>query len=274
MGSRISCDIFCRVVDNFGDVGVSWRLAQQLSHEHRLAVRLIVDDLSSFRKLEPTVDCSAVHQEISGISLAKWSDSLELAPASLVIEAFGVDPPDAYVSAMSQLNTAPVWINLEHLSAEAWVGEHHLLPSPHPRLPLMKYFFFPGFTAKTGGLIRERHLMQDRAKFSSGSAPDGLRILLFGYQNAAANSLMDAMQRTATPICCTVPEGALAEDLSQHAEVQSDKSSLLTIVPKGFVPQGAFDRLLWEHDVLFVRGEDSFVRAQWAGKPFVWQIYP
>jgi uncharacterized repeat protein (TIGR03837 family) len=23
-----------------------------------------------------------------------------------------------------------------------------------------------------------------------------------------------------------------------------------------------------------VRGEDSFVRAQWAGKPFVWHIYP
>ena len=24
----------------------------------------------------------------------------------------------------------------------------------------------------------------------------------------------------------------------------------------------------------FVRGEDSLVRALWAGKPFVWQIYP
>jgi uncharacterized repeat protein (TIGR03837 family) len=23
-----------------------------------------------------------------------------------------------------------------------------------------------------------------------------------------------------------------------------------------------------------VRGEDSFVRAQWAGRPFVWHIYP
>ena len=41
-----------------------------------------------------------------------------------------------------------------------------------------------------------------------------------------------------------------------------------------FVPQATFDRLLWHNDVLFVRGEDSFVRAQWAAKPFVWHIYP
>jgi len=42
----------------------------------------------------------------------------------------------------------------------------------------------------------------------------------------------------------------------------------------GFVAQPLFDGLLREHTVLFVRGEDSFVRAQWAAKPFVWQIYP
>ena len=41
-----------------------------------------------------------------------------------------------------------------------------------------------------------------------------------------------------------------------------------------FVPQAEFDALLWHNDVLFVRGEDSFVRAQWAARPFVWQIYP
>ena len=35
-----------------------------------------------------------------------------------------------------------------------------------------------------------------------------------------------------------------------------------------------FDHLLWAADLNFVRGEDSFVRAQWAGAPFVWQIYP
>jgi uncharacterized repeat protein (TIGR03837 family) len=41
-----------------------------------------------------------------------------------------------------------------------------------------------------------------------------------------------------------------------------------------FVEQERYDELLWACDVNFVRGEDSFVRALWAGKPFIWQIYP
>ncbi len=31
-----SCDIFCNVIDNYGDIGVCWRLARQLAHEHGL----------------------------------------------------------------------------------------------------------------------------------------------------------------------------------------------------------------------------------------------
>lgn len=38
--------------------------------------------------------------------------------------------------------------------------------------------------------------------------------------------------------------------------------------------QRDYDRLLWSCDLNFVRGEDSLVRALWAGKPFVWHIYP
>ena len=41
-----------------------------------------------------------------------------------------------------------------------------------------------------------------------------------------------------------------------------------------FVAQDDYDRLLWSCDLNFVRGEDSFVRAQWAAKPMIWQIYP
>jgi uncharacterized repeat protein (TIGR03837 family) len=41
-----------------------------------------------------------------------------------------------------------------------------------------------------------------------------------------------------------------------------------------FLPQARYDELLWACDCNFVRGEDSFVRAQWAARPFVWQIYP
>ena len=41
-----------------------------------------------------------------------------------------------------------------------------------------------------------------------------------------------------------------------------------------WLTQADFDHLLWACDLNFVRGEDSLVRAAWAGAPFVWQVYP
>jgi uncharacterized repeat protein (TIGR03837 family) len=41
-----------------------------------------------------------------------------------------------------------------------------------------------------------------------------------------------------------------------------------------YLTQPDFDHLLWACDLNFVRGEDSLVRALWAGAPLVWQIYP
>jgi uncharacterized repeat protein (TIGR03837 family) len=55
---------------------------------------------------------------------------------------------------------------------------------------------------------------------------------------------------------------------------ESATRGALTAYGLPFVPQNDFDALLWACDVNFVRGEDSFVRAQWAAKPFVWHIYP
>ena len=40
------------------------------------------------------------------------------------------------------------------------------------------------------------------------------------------------------------------------------------------MPQNQFDALLHLVDGAIIRGEDSFVRAQLAGKPFLWHIYP
>jgi uncharacterized repeat protein (TIGR03837 family) len=48
----------------------------------------------------------------------------------------------------------------------------------------------------------------------------------------------------------------------------------LTLHALPFLRQEDYDKLLWLCDLNFVRGEDSFVRAMWAGKPLVWQIYP
>lgn len=229
-----------------------------------MAVRLIVDDLGAFRVIEPQLDVSRERQDVNGVTVIGWAKALSISPADLVIEAFAVNLPKAYVDEMAAKDSRPVWINLEYLSAESWVGEHHLLPSPNPNLPLTKYFFFPGFTPDTGGLIREQDLLSERDGFISANVTSDFRVFLFGYRNAAADNLIEAITRLKTGVRCTVPEGALAEMLSNDPAIEKIQ----------FTPQQDFDHLLWRHDVLFVRGEDSFVRAQWAAKPFIWQIYP
>jgi uncharacterized repeat protein (TIGR03837 family) len=158
---RANWDIFCNVVDNYGDIGIAWRLARGLVGEHGLDVRLWVDDLHAFQRIWPAIDPSAEEQSCEGVTVRAWrSPFAATEPARVVVEAFGCALPDAYLAAMGEQSPPPVWINLEYLSAEPWVAEHHGLPSPHPRLPLTKYFFFPGYTPATGGLLAEAGLAE------------------------------------------------------------------------------------------------------------------
>ena len=286
-------DIFCAVVDNYGDIGTCWRLAQQLADEHEAEVRLWVDRLESFACLCPSISINSKTQHVGSIEVRRWgADISEVNVADVVIEAFACELPASYINAMARRAQSPVWINLEYLSTEAWVDECHLLASPHPRLPLTKHFFFPGFTPQTGGLLRERHLRATRAAFDLATAAefrwslnvapptDGeLLVSLFCYDNPALPELLqcwvdgpDAVRVLATP-------GAATDQLEAwFGAALSTGSSLhrgaLTVHALPFLPQPDYDRLLWSCDVNFVRGEDSFVRAQWAMRPFVWQIYP
>ncbi|WP_455776520.1 elongation factor P maturation arginine rhamnosyltransferase EarP, partial [Burkholderia stabilis] len=169
-GEPIACDLFCTVIDNFGDIGVCWRVARQLAHEHGWQVRLFVDDLSTFARLLPGVDPDAERQTVDAIVIEHWhaqaGDALDI--ADVVIEAFACELPGAYLAAMARRARPPVWINLEYLSAEDWVADFHLRPSPHPRYPLLKTFFFPGLSAGTGGVLKE-HDLDDRAIGQTGS---------------------------------------------------------------------------------------------------------
>ena len=54
-----TCDMFCRVIDNYGDAGVSWRLAQMLAKEYNWAVRLIIDDAAVLSAIVPTAQTKA-----------------------------------------------------------------------------------------------------------------------------------------------------------------------------------------------------------------------
>jgi uncharacterized repeat protein (TIGR03837 family) len=260
------------VVDNFGDVGVTWRLAHQLVGEFNVATRLFVDDLASLAKLVPGLDSQMRLQKLSMVDVHKWPDEdTILTPADCVIEAFQCALPNSYVNAMAQKNPAPVWLNLDYLSAESWVMEHHLLPSPHPQLALTKYFFFPGFEAGTGGLLRERDLFLRRDATMPRANAAELRVFIFSYANRALSALIAAIESSTTRAMIMLPEGKLAE---QNLPIRDVKTSNANISIQPFVPQIEFDALLWANDICIVRGEDSFVRAQWAAKPFVWHIYP
>lgn len=294
-----SWDIFCTVVDNFGDIGVCWRLARQLAQEHGHAVRLWVDDLASFARLAPEIQAGAARQRLAGVEVRHWAGGRDAAagddivPHDVVVEAFACDLPDAFLARMAARKAPPVWINLEYLSAEPWVREHHGMASPHPRLPLTKYFFFPGFESGTGGVLRESMLGAQRAAFLSSPAaqarlwhrlgvapqPGARRISLFSYGNAAIPALLDQWRDGAEPVQCIVAGGLSARQveawIGAPAPIGSEHASgnlRLHVVP--FLRQEQYDELLWACDVNFVRGEDSFVRAQWALRPFVWQIYP
>jgi uncharacterized repeat protein (TIGR03837 family) len=291
-----SCDIFCNVIDNYGDIGVCWRLARQLASEHGLQVRLWVDDLGSLAKLCPESVATAEKQNCRGVEVCLWSKGFpKVQPAELVIEAFACKLPSRYIATMAAQAKKPIWINLEYLSAEDWVESHHKLPSPHPALPLTKYFFFPGFTKQTGGLLLERDLLMRRDAFQNDAAQQqafwksigielpsagSLKVSLFAYENSSLLNLFDAWSACVQPLLCLVPEGRILPQVGQYfgdaapCAGKSYSRGNLHVCVLPFVEQERYDELLWACDVNFVRGEDSFVRAQWAGKPFVWQIYP
>jgi uncharacterized repeat protein (TIGR03837 family) len=290
-GSR--WDVFCNVIDNLGDIGVCWRLARQLAAEYGFEVRLWVDALESLRQICPEIDPARPSQRAHGVKIRRWPAVwLPVPPADVVIEAFGCRLPHQFEEAMAARTPAPVWINLEYLSAEPWVEGFHAHPSPHPRLPLVKYVFLPGFTEATGGLLRERDLEERRRAFLAGTqgafwadlglsppVPNELYVSLFSYENPAIASLLDAWANSARPVCCLLP---LSRNLPQAEAFAGKALHTGDVVRRGnlrmhvlpFLAQPAYDRLLWACNLNFVRGEDSFVRAQWAAQPLVWHIYP
>ncbi len=308
-------DIFCCVVDNFGDIGVTWRLARQLKQEGALPaqesevqVRLWVDDLASFARICPGLDPAQESQWVDGIHIQHWHETLpaDTIPARVVIEAFACELPAPFVAKMASQPSPPCWLNLEYLSAESWVEDCHGLASPQRlesqslgSLSLNKYFFFPGFTARTGGLLCERGLIVERERWQQDEAglnaywaslglppkqQHELRVSLFTYESAALTSLVESWCQGAIPVTLLLPLGRSLNDVLTGAGLADAiptaragdllHSGNLAIKLLPMTDQAGYDRLLWSCDLNLVRGEDSFVRAQWAARPFLWHIYP
>ena len=267
-------DVFCKVIDNHGDAGVCWRVAAELGArgEH---VRLWIDAPGMLRWMAP--------RGAAGVQVLPWPEGdAGVEPGDVVVEAFGCDPPAAFVARMAAAARPPQWLNLEYLSAEAYVERSHGLPSPvmhGPGAGLVKHFFYPGFTPRTAGLLREADLDARRAAFDRagwlrqwGIADPGCRVLsLFCYEPAALPQLLEQLAGSGRPIHLLVTAGR-ASAAVQALGAQSTGALQLHFLP--LLSQREYDHLLWSCDLNFVRGEDSLVRGLLAGVPCVWQIYP
>ena len=306
MNRRLQWDIFCKVIDNFGDLGVSWRLSADLAARGQ-AVRLWVDDASALSWMAPL--------GAPGVTVLPWGQAADAGalvallpanPGEVLVEAFGCEIPPEFLSAWLAAplpgHTSPVagrcWLNLEYLSAEAYVARSHALPSPvqhGPAAGCRKWFFYPGFTPQTGGLLREAGLIERMTAFEAkeseswlhslglpGAAPASaspLRVSMLCYEPQALAALLrqwSARGLAGRPVELLVTPGRSAQAVkAAMAEANCPRGSVgLRITCLPWLSQQDYDKLLWACDMNFVRGEDSVLRALWTGKPFVWQIYP
>jgi uncharacterized repeat protein (TIGR03837 family) len=280
-------DIFCKVIDNHGDIGVCWRLSVQLAGRGH-AVRLWVDDASALQWMAPGGN--------AGIEVRPWGpQTLPAEPGDAVVEAFGCELDASFQAALAakthRQGRQPAWINLEYLTAESFARRSHGLPSPvmaGPAAGLTKHFFYPGFTQGTGGLLREADLMDRQAKFDAAqwlqgqgiAAGDAQRVSLFCYEPPALAQLLAQWAFAPHRTHLLVTQGRAAAAVRAAAD-GNDRTvpgwnglSRLAISFLPLLAQREYDHLLWSCDLNFVRGEDSLVRALWAGKPLVWNIYP
>lgn len=290
--NSLKIDIFCQIIDNFGDIGVTWRLSKQLAQSYGYQVRLWLDQLDTASKLIPQLApyrpqahlLNEQNLQIDGVTLAYWQadQDLQSQPAEIVIEAFACELPQSYQ--LNMVDNTVCWLNLEYLSAESWVEQFHLQSSIQSLNGLRKIFYFPGFTHKTGGLIRENSLIQDIENYqqiisqSKHLTTNKLKISLFTYPHAAVNALLSALTLAPYPIECHTPMTSIQANLAEFfaCAIQAGERyqrGNLTVVTSEFLSQDEYDHLLWQCDLNFVRGEDSLVRAIWAGKPFIWLPY-
>ena len=281
-------DIFCKVIDNHGDIGVCWRLSAQLAARGE-QVRLWADDPSALAWMAP--------EGSPGVQVLAWEAVAgDVPPADVVIEAFGCELPHHFQGAMAararSTGRQAVWINLEYLTAEHFGTRNHGLPSPvlaGAGAGLTKYFFYPGFTQGTGGLLREEDLPQRRAEFHAISwlhnlgipaDAESTRVSLFCYEPALLTGLLQQFAAGPGRTRLLVTAGRAAAAVRAAVEAQNgtraswNRQGLLSISWLPLLSQRDFDHLLWASDLNFVRGEESLVRALWAGKPLVWHIYP
>ncbi|MDH4394703.1 MAG: elongation factor P maturation arginine rhamnosyltransferase EarP [Limnobacter sp.] len=265
--------ILCRVIDNLGDAGFCTRLALQL---HKLGHRVevvcdkpsVIQRLANIENLQglTLVDMGHFERSIFERSISDEQNSVGgprlVVRPNFILEPFGTSSEQTSTATLNDKikNIYPElpWLVIDYLSAQEWTKSFHLTQSTCPRTGHVSSYFYPGFGEGTGGVIHsDLRDLQNASKTEARSNGEFEKLFVFSYPAVPLQEL-DA--------CLT--EGQSLTTAGDEATPLSAKSQRAD-----FCSLPDFDDLLQNFDFLFVRGEDSFVRAQLAGKPFVWNIY-
>ena len=275
--------VLCKVVDNFGDIGVVWRLCCQLSNQIKKEnltskINLIVDDLASFNKICNSVDFSKSFQVVDEINIYNWNDEKlcydefsknDGENLSVILEVFQCGRP-AWMEKIlfeDKLNRTVQIIMIDYLTAEKYAEDFHCLQSLTRSSKVQKVNFMPGFTNKTGGLIIDSE-WEHFCDYQNNKT-----LLCFTYDRNW-DALANACKKSNYIEKVLIAPGKGFDSLKKSFYSNFIKDSNLKIEELSFMNQNEWDKMLKNCGVLFIRGEESMSRACLSGIPFVWHAYP
>ena len=287
-------DIFCEIIDNYGDIGVVYRTAKELQKIFpKSKIRVFLNRLDEFKKINSQV-LDLPSQNIDGIEYITFDylrdNANELLTAQVIIEAFGCQIPKEYMEIA--YDNSELLINLEYLSAEDWIEDFHLQSSPLGRGKLKKVFFMPGFTEKSGGVIADSNYLERiqrvlenkelyEKKYLSNIEDRENKIVgtLFSYEKNFTPLLEDLKKLDKDVVILAMGEKTQdsLRKILKNFSIEDFRNSLkygkIEIRFLNFLNQEEYEELINIVDFNFVRGEDSFIRAVLTGKPYMWHIY-
>ena len=266
-----SIDIFCEVIDNYGDVGVAYRLAREFKriYPHK-RLRFFINKTEEINLIKKSND----------IEIITYKDIFKVEnSADLIIETFACEIPKEYMD--KALRSSKLIINLEYFSAEDWVDDFHLQES-FLGGSLKKYFFIPGLSKKSGGILldnefleRKKQVEENREyyleKFEIKEKYD-LVGSVFSYEKNF-DSLIKELKKLDKKVLLLVLSEKTQKNFIKYFD-NSNNYDKIKAVKLPFFTYDKYEELLSLCDFNLVRGEDSFVRALLLGKPFLWHIYP
>ena len=266
-----SIDIFCQVIDNYGDVGVAYRLAREFKRVYpNKKLRFVINQIEELNLIRKSEDIEIIlYKDISKIENS----------ADLIIESFGCEIPKEYMD--KALKNAKLIINLEYFSAEKWVDDFHLQES-FLGGNLKKYFFIPGLSEKSGGILLDNEFLERKKKVEANKEyyleKFGIKEKydligsVFSYEKNF-DSLIEELKKLNKKVILLILSEKTQKNFIKYFD-NGNNYDKIKFVKLPFFTYDKYEELLALCDFNLVRGEDSFVRALLLGKPFLWHIYP